>query len=83
MMAAVAASAVTAVVLGASFVESGLDWGLAALFAAAAGLVDLLRVGSREQSQGMARVGEAVTEGDQATQQTPLWSKQWPQRPAI
>jgi len=46
MMAAIAVSAVTAVALGANFVESGLAWGLSALFVAAAGLVYLLRSGT-------------------------------------
>ena len=46
MMAAIAVSAVTAVALGANFVESGLAWGLSALFVVAAGLVYLLRAGT-------------------------------------
>ena len=39
LMAAIVVSAITAVVLGANFVESGLAWGLSALFLAVAGLV--------------------------------------------
>ena len=46
MMVAIAVSAVTAVALGMNFVESGLAWGLSAVFVLTAALVYLLRGGT-------------------------------------
>ena len=46
MLAAIAVSAITAVVLGANFVESGLAWGLSAAFLLVAGLVYAARGGT-------------------------------------
>ncbi|MBY0409271.1 MAG: chemotaxis protein, partial [Burkholderiaceae bacterium] len=46
LIAAIVVSAITAVVLGTNFVESGLAWGLSALFLAVAGLVYATRGGT-------------------------------------
>ncbi len=46
LMAAIVGSAVTAVVLGLNFVESGLAWGISALFLLVAGLVYAFQAGT-------------------------------------